>query len=264
MTVDSSAVDAAPMLLNVLNGTLDFRTASKTGRPRRLKHHPKRRITKLVNAKWNPNAKCPRFLAFLDEIFDGDKRIIRFVRRVFGYSLLGLVREHAFFILVGSGGNGKSALLGIIYDILGDYSAVADFSTFAASKSASTGPRSDLVRLRGKRCVMCNEIGDIPLLSEATVKKLTGGDPIVARGLYREEIEFRPEFKVLLAANGSRQRAQPPDPTADRSPMAKVPRSTLTTRGLGTERRSSWAMRTASSRDALAISRTCVVWAGVR
>ena len=51
-------------------------------------------LTRKVAHKWNPDAKCPRWLQFLNEIFQGDKELISFVQRAAGYSITGETSEH--------------------------------------------------------------------------------------------------------------------------------------------------------------------------
>jgi phage/plasmid-associated DNA primase len=60
----------------------------------------------LAGAQYDPLAKCPRFLVFLDRI-QGDREIIEFMQRCVGYSLSGETSEQCMFILTGTRANGK-------------------------------------------------------------------------------------------------------------------------------------------------------------
>jgi putative DNA primase/helicase len=75
--------------------------------------------------------------------------------------------------------------------------------TTTASLLGSTGSpiRNDLARLNGARFVSAVEIGMGKKLDEALVKQLTGGDQVTARFLYNEFFEYKPEFKLFIAAN---------------------------------------------------------------
>lgn len=80
-----------------------------------------------------------------------------------------------------------------------DYSAITDFNTFM--KRDSEGARNDLARLVGTRLVSAVEAEAGKPLAEALVKQLTGGDTITARFLFKEYFDFKPQFKIWLAAN---------------------------------------------------------------
>jgi putative DNA primase/helicase len=186
-------LDANSWLLNVQNGTLDLRTGD-------LRDHRKNDlITKLVPVEYDPNARCPLWERFLDRIFNGDKELIGFVQRAVGYALTGSTREQVLFMLYGTGANGKSTFLETLRAALGDYAHHADFSTFIARNI--NGPRNDIARLNGARLVTAQEIQSGQRLDERLVKQLTGGDTVTARFLYAENFEFKPTFKLFLAAN---------------------------------------------------------------
>lgn len=186
-------LDTDPDLLNVANGTLDLRSGEllAPGRDRLL--------TKLAPVRYDPGARCPLWESFLDRIFEGNSRLIDYVRRAAGYSLTGSTEEHVFFLLYGTGQNGKSTFLEVLRHVLGDYAQQADFTTFLESSHERV--RNDVARMFGTRFVTAIEAKRKCTLDEAVIKQLTGGDVVTARFLYGEFFEFQPAFKVWLAAN---------------------------------------------------------------
>ena len=190
---DPETFDANGWLLNVRNGTVDLRTGEL------LSHDRRNLLTKIVDINYDPEAACPRWERFLDEIFAGDTETIDFVQRSTGYSLTGANSEHALFVLWGAGANGKSTLLGIMAALLGDYGICAAPSTFMERQAG--GATNDLAALRGARFVSTIETGERQSLAENFVKAVTGGDKISARYLYQEYFSFEPVFKVFLATN---------------------------------------------------------------
>ena len=86
--------------------------------------------------------------------------------------------------------------------ILGDYGTSANFSTFLAQRDEDR-PRQDIARLAGARFVLSLEVSEGRHLDEGVVKKVTGGDKTVARFLFGREFQFKPAFKLWLAANSS-------------------------------------------------------------
>jgi putative DNA primase/helicase len=186
--------DRNPFLLTVGNGMLDL----TTGELRQSQSVDL--ITRATAVNYLPSAKCPRWLRFLDEIFDADRKLIQFVRRAVGYSMTGDTREQCLFILCGDGANGKTTFQEIIYELLGTHAAPAPFSTFLVQRNHGS-PRNDLAKLHGTRLVKACESAEGGLLDEAVVKALTGGDTISARYLFHEHFDFRPTFKLWLSTN---------------------------------------------------------------
>jgi putative DNA primase/helicase len=185
--------DRDPLLLNVLNGTLDLRNCQL--RP----HSRDDLITKIAPVKFDPDATAPTWDQFLSEIMEGDHDRIKFLRRWAGYSLTGDTSEHKLLLAHGKGANGKSTFFEILRHIYGDYALQADFSTFLATKGG--GVRNDIARLVGARMVCAIESDAGRRMSETVVKHLTGGDTVAARFLYLEHFEFVPTFKLWLATN---------------------------------------------------------------
>ena len=187
-------LDADGWLLNVQNGTIDLRTGE-------LKpHSPANCISKLAPVHFDPNAQCPRWLQFLEQIFAPHPDLLDFVQRAVGYSLTGDVREECLLLLHGTGRNGKGTFLGTLQAMLGDYASTADFSTFI-SRGDDRGPRDDVANMRGRRMVVSQEVREGAPLAEALIKWLTGGDTVRARNLYERSVEWRPTHHLWLAVN---------------------------------------------------------------
>ena len=94
--------DCDPMLFNCLNGTLDLRTDTLG------QHSRDHLISKIAPVDCDPNAECPTWLKFLDTITSQRRELTAYLQRCVGYSLTGDTREHALFLLYGTGANGKS------------------------------------------------------------------------------------------------------------------------------------------------------------
>jgi putative DNA primase/helicase len=134
------------------------------------------------------------------QIFAGDNELIAFVQRAVGYTLTGSVSEQCLFILIGTGANGKSTFLTTLQKLFGDYAASIPMQSLMDQRNGSQ-QTNDLAYLVGKRFVAASEGERGQKLAESKVKLMTGGDRIVCRQLYRDYIEFDPQFKVWLATN---------------------------------------------------------------
>ena len=194
IAISPNDLDLNPWLLNCMNGTIDLRTGE-------LKDHDKSDlITKSIPVIYDPNAKCPKWLKFLDRIMGGNQKLISFLQRTAGYSLTGDTREQCFFIFHGAGANGKSTYIKTIGSLLGDYAQAASFETFLSKKQGNVA-NNDIARMQGKRFISAVEAEGGRKLAENIIKQVTGGDVITARFLYAEYFEFIPQFKIFLAAN---------------------------------------------------------------
>jgi putative DNA primase/helicase len=194
VTAEAADFDRNPWLVTNNTGTVNLQTGELQAFRR------EEMITKLAPVNWDPAAECPLFLVFLQRIFAGDDQEIAFVQRAAGYSLTGRTSERALFVLHGSGANGKSTLLELFRDVLGEYAQRTPTETLLA-KRGDGGIPNDVARLRGARLVTAAETEDGRRMAEAFVKDLTGGDTLSARFLHQEHFDFRPVCKVWLSTN---------------------------------------------------------------
>jgi len=104
-------------LFNCANGMVDLTCG------RLYPHDRKKRITKISPAPYDPQAPCPRWTAFLNQIFQGRRELTSFVQKALGWSLTGDVSSQAMFILYGTGANGKSTFMNTVMKVMGDYGA---------------------------------------------------------------------------------------------------------------------------------------------
>lgn len=188
-------MDKYRMALNTPNGIINL----KTGEVR--EHNPEYYFTKVTSVSSSDKAECPLWIAFLNDIFAGDKDLIRYIQKAIGYSLTGSTAEQCAFFLFGTGRNGKSTFIDVIRDVFGDYAANIQPETIMVRSNQSSAINSDIARLKGARLVTSVEPNEGVRLNEGLLKQLTGDDTVTARKLYSEEFEFKPEFKLWMATN---------------------------------------------------------------
>ncbi len=186
-------MDTDNYLLNLMNGTYDLIADTL------LEHDPEQKLTMIANTEYDPYADCPRWLEFLKTIFNENQELIEFVQKAVGYSVSGDTGEDCFFILYGTGANGKTTFLNTIYKILGDYAIHTRAETFL-NKNIDTIP-NDIARLDKKRLVIATEFPEGRRVNENLLKSLTGRDTISARFLRQEYFDFSPVLKIWIATN---------------------------------------------------------------
>ena len=195
LTVPAKDLDARSDLIGCENGIINLRTGElHTDRPDLL-------VSRTTHLEYDPDARCPRFEQFLAEVQPDEPEIQEHLRLLLGYLLTGETSLQKLWVLHGIGANGKSVLLETLLTMLGDYGIKASGSVLLGRENIG-GPRPDIARLAGARLVAVSETDRRDPFSEARVKELTGGERIATRTLYRDEFEFMPMAKFVLATNG--------------------------------------------------------------
>jgi putative DNA primase/helicase len=216
----ASDFDQDPWTLNTENGTVDLRTG--TLRP----HTPEDLLSKMIPLRYDQRAECPQFMAFLFRIMgshpdasEGDNinaaQMVSYLQKAFGCAATGKP-EKLLFVLYGEGNNGKTTLLEVIRDALGDKEYAGQVqvdSLMIRPKEAlsNNAVNTDLADLQGCRFVSSSEVEQGQRLSLSRVKYLTGLGQIKARRLRENMITFRPTYKLFLDCNHKPVIADPND-----------------------------------------------------
>lgn len=194
LAVEPEQFDQDPWMVNCLNGTLNLQTGDFHD------HRREDRQTKLCPTSYDPDAKAERWERFLLEIMDGNETLVDYLRRLAGYALTGVVREHILPIFYGTGANGKSTFLTALRNVIGgDYAAeTAPDLLMTRYNTPHPTERADLA---GKRFVTTVEVEEGRHLAENFVKQLTGGDEIKVRRMREDFWTLRPTWKIFMATN---------------------------------------------------------------
>jgi P4 family phage/plasmid primase-like protien len=130
-----------------------------------------------------------------------DKEVREYVLRSLASALSGVIREERFNIWTGCGSNGKSINVSLMEKAFGDYCCKFPVTLLTQKRAASNAATSEIARAKGKRFAVLQEPSEDERLNIGLMKELSGGDTIMARQLYREPVEFKPQFKMWLLCN---------------------------------------------------------------
>lgn len=157
-------------------------------------HSPEIFTTNLLPFDYNPDAECPRFMQFLDEVFLGDKEKINFVQEAVGYIFHKSLPTPAVFFLIGTGSNGKSVFINTISNLVGKENTCNVSFNLLSDETYILELYQKMVNISGETPQTKNINTDI-------IKAVTSGDWVTGRELYKQPMKFRPFAKSFLAMN---------------------------------------------------------------
>lgn len=192
LTGSISHFDREEFLFACANAIIDLRTGLE------VSPLPEHYIRRMSFVRYNPEAECPRWEKFLQEVFQGNTDLINFVHRAVGYTLTASTIEQCFFVLYGHGENGKSKMVDTLLELFGEYGITANSSLLLDTHG---GIPNDVARVDGARLVKASETKEDTRFDIERVKALTGERHIVGRFLYAEEFEFKPICKMWMTVN---------------------------------------------------------------
>ena len=187
-------LDANPLLFCAQNGTIDLLTGTLR------EHRREDLLTKMSAAVYEPDARSELWERVLERATNHADGLADFLRRAAGYSMTGYAHEEVLLFLHGPTATAKSTIAEALRAAFGEYAMQADFESFL-KRRGDAGVRNDIARLWAARIVFSVEVDEGKALAEGLLKWATGGEPMLARFLFKEPFEFLPRFTLWLAAN---------------------------------------------------------------
>lgn len=182
--------------INLQNGLYDLET-------RRIEpHRPELYFTTQLGFSYDPTADCPHFKRFLKTSLaypDGgtDHDMVALAQEALAYSMTARTDMKASFWLVGKPDTGKSTLVGLIRELMGNLHATIDLNQLASNRFLLSG-------IVGKRVVTFTEADSNAFLPDALYKAMVGGqDEIWVDVKNKPGISFVPTAKFWWAMNSA-------------------------------------------------------------
>lgn len=131
-----------------------------------------------------------------------DPETEEYVKKWVSYLLTGNTFHRKFYVLHGIGCNGKSVFMDMVQSLLSNnlYKTLSE-QAIVKQRGSRGGATPELVSLRTPRLAVMNELNDNTEIDSAMVKRLTGGDELTVRPLYKEEITFKTQSKICIITN---------------------------------------------------------------
>jgi len=181
----------------VRNGLLWCPREGGTAARTLIDHTPAFFTDTAVAVAYEPDARCDRWLKFLDELWPGDEDSHALLQEWFGYVLAGSTGLHKIMTLVGPRRSGKSTIAWVLEQLLGGTGQV-DHPTMARLAEPF-----GLAPMLGKRLAI---VGDarIGKSDPAIVEKLlmiSGEDPVTVNRKNRDELNVKLGARLMIVSN---------------------------------------------------------------
>jgi P4 family phage/plasmid primase-like protien len=115
--------------------------------------------------------------------------------------LEGANKEQCFYIMTGSGGNGKSKFVELMTGVLGQYAGSLASTALTRKRPEAGASNPYIMSIKGFRFVEMKEPDEGEPLNSARMKQFSGEDLVEARGLFKDQERFKITGKIFLACN---------------------------------------------------------------
>lgn len=190
LLISDSDLDTHPDYFNCANGTVDLRTGQL------LPHSREHYLTKITPVPYVPGATHPDWDKVLSAI---QADTVAWMQYRCGQAASGYPsQEDIIPILQGSGGNGKTAFVGALRDVFGEYAtALAERAVLAREGDHPT----ELMDLKGARFAVMEELPEGRSMNMKRLKDVTGSATIKARRMRQDPEEFEATHALFLTTN---------------------------------------------------------------
>lgn len=189
VTVEAGTFDADGLLVNTPGGVLDLLDGTLTP------HLPLFRMTRITGAPYRPGARHTDWEQALRALPDAETA--RWLQCYLGRGLLGRTGGvEVVPFLIGTGSNGKSLIIGAALRAVGGYGGMVIDALLAGKVH-----EEHLMRLRGLRLAVVEELADGHRLNVSRLKQILGTDKMIGRHLYREPVEWEPSHTLVVTSN---------------------------------------------------------------
>ena len=195
-------LDTNPYLLHFKNGIYDFE--EKRFRSGKSDDYVSLSTKREYIVYKKKNQEHVQYKQEIEEFFSQlfiNQELRRYMWEHLASTLIGTNENETFNIYNGVGRNGKSKIVDLMSKVLGQLKGVVPI-TLVTRKRGDCGKASpEIAQLRGVRYAVMQEPSKNDKINEGQMKELTGGDTIQARALFKDPIEFKPQFKLVVCTN---------------------------------------------------------------
>lgn len=193
---ESQKMNKTPYQLPIKNGNLiDLRTLE-------VRKRTKKDFWSIqCNVEYDPTLDLSKVHKFMDSITCNSAELKDYHRRFWGYLMTGEISDRSLHIFWGNGCNGKSSIVNIFKNIMGDTFSTSLSEDVMIGDKKSRGASPEMMDLLYSRCGVLPESDKKEKINSKRIKTITGDDDIKARHLYGHLMQFRTQCKTIFPTN---------------------------------------------------------------
>ena len=176
-------------VVNFINGTLELETGTFRA------HSEDDYCSIQLPYSYNPEATCPAWNKFIDQITANDPKRAENLQFIAGYALFADCRHEKIFVLTGEGGNGKTVYTKVISRLFGTEN-VSNITPRGLTEAF------ERIHLRDSILNIAGEIKSDISGAEEIMKELASGEQIQACYKGQDYITFTARAKMVFCCNG--------------------------------------------------------------
>jgi len=169
------------------NGVLDIETGNLSD------FHPNHKFRSHLSVEYDPDADCPQFKSFLEDVCPEDK--IPMLQEFVGYCLQPRMHHKKALLLLGPTDGGKSVFLNVLESLFGGESTTSHSVHYLANNRWG---EADLV---GKMANIRHDLDSSAIKNAGKIKELVAGDRLRAERKNQDPFFFQPRTMHIFSAN---------------------------------------------------------------
>jgi P4 family phage/plasmid primase-like protien len=115
--------------------------------------------------------------------------------------LEGANHEQKFYIMSGSGGNGKSKIIDLMSKTFGEYQETLPVTALTRKRADAGSANPEMIVLKCRRYISMVEPEEGERINTSLMKQLSGQDTLKARGLFQDQDQFVVTARIFMSCN---------------------------------------------------------------
>jgi P4 family phage/plasmid primase-like protien len=194
-------VDSNPYLICFKNCVVDFKEKkARNGNPEDY-------LTKTTGINYHP-IRLERDQPIINEIEDfmhklfPNVELYKYMWEHLASTLIGTTVNQTFNMYIGAGQNGKSVLVNLMEQVLGQYKGDVPLTLITQQRTKIGGVSPEIIQLKGTRYAVMQEPSKGDKINEGIMKQLSAGDALTGRAPFMVEAQtFVPQFTLVVCSN---------------------------------------------------------------